>query len=60
MWVFDGEEWTQDDGSESKPVKAGTTRPRYEEMMPELQPELQIIEIVQTPRPLPVPPLPLP
>ena len=64
MWVFDGEEWTQDDGSWSNPVKVDTKRPRYEEMMPELQPELQpdlqIVEIVPLPKPVPLPPLPLP
>ena len=44
MWVFDGEEWTQDDGSESTRAKTSTSekRPRYEEMMP----ELQVVEIV--------------
>lgn len=56
MWVFDGEEWTEDDGRD-KPRKPEPERPRYEEMMP----ELQVIEVVV---PLPkkhrVPPLPLP
>lgn len=57
MWVFDGEEWTQDDGSiqtQSKPV---SPRPRYDELMP----ELQVIEIVPvTRRNTDVPPLPMP
>lgn len=58
MWVYDGEEWTQDDGSEkSTAVKAETPRPRYDQMMP----ELQVIEIViPVPRNRNVPPLPMP
>lgn len=58
MWVFDGEEWTQDDGSiggSSKPE----TRPRYDEKMP----ELQVIEVEIVPVPArhnPIPPFPLP
>lgn len=58
MWVFDGEEWTQDDGSEgSATKKSETPRPRYDE----LSPELQVIEIVPVrPRNTNVPPLPLP
>ncbi len=60
MWVFDGEEWTQDDGSiggaSSKP---DTARPRYENVMP----ELQVIEVEIVPVPAkqnPIPPFPLP
>ena len=58
MWVFDGEEWTQDDGSEQSTAKTPETpRPRYDQMMP----ELQVIEIVPvTPRNTNVPPLPRP
>jgi hypothetical protein len=58
MWVFDGEEWTQDNGSEqSKANLAETSRPRYDQMMP----ELQIIEIVPVVRRnTNVPPLPMP
>ena len=58
MWVFDGEEWTQDDGSigGSKPA---TTRPRYEETMPELQVlELEIVPVAPT-KQTPVVPFPL-
>ena len=49
MWVFDGEEWTQDNGgvdsaSSSKPE---TKRPRYDE----LSPELQVIEVEIVPVP---------
>ncbi|HKR67001.1 MAG TPA: hypothetical protein VJZ00_24955 [Thermoanaerobaculia bacterium] len=58
MWVYDGEEWTQDDGSEkSTVIKSETPRPRWDEMMP----ELQVIEIVvPVPRNRNVPPLPMP
>lgn len=40
MWVFDGEEWTQDNGG-SEPVKPEMKRPRYDE----LSPELQVVEV---------------
>lgn len=59
MWVFDGEEWTQDDGSERSTAKttSETSRPRYDQLMP----ELQVIEIVPVrPRNTNVPPLPMP
>lgn len=61
MWVFDGEEWMQDDGSigGSSSSKAEPKRPRYEEMMPELQ--VIEVEIVPVPsRQNPIPPFPLP
>lgn len=47
MWVFDGEEWTQDDGGEQSKPKGEAPRPRYDEMMP----ELQVVEIVPVPAP---------
>ena len=59
MWVYDGEEWTQNDGSErSTTIKSETPRPQWDQMMP----ELQVIEIVPvTPRTQrDVPPLPMP
>jgi hypothetical protein len=58
MWVFDGEEWTQDDGSESSTTvaKSETPHERYNELMP----ELQVIEIVPVTRNTNVPPLPMP
>lgn len=58
MWVFDGEDWTQDEGNEHLTPKAEkASRPRYEEFSP----ELQVIEIVPVvPRNSNVPPLPLP
>jgi hypothetical protein len=59
MWVFDGEEWTQDDGSIGGPGKPDTKRPRYDEGMPELQ--VIEVEIVPVPsKPNPIPPFPLP
>lgn len=58
MWVYDGEEWTKDDGSDGTKtvVKSEMPRPRYNELMP----ELQVIEIVPVKRNTDVPPLPLP
>lgn len=60
MWVFDGEEWTQDDGGLGTTVKPDANRPRYDERMPELQ--VVEVEIVRhTPQidrritPLPIP-----
>lgn len=55
MWVFDGEQWTEE-GNEQK-GKTEQQRPfPYEEMVP----ELQVIEIVPVPKTIPVPPFPLP
>ena len=56
MWVFDGEEWTQDDGSEQPKAKPERTR----QWVDELVPELQIVEIVPVRRTRDVPPLPMP
>lgn len=57
MWVFDGETWTQDDGSETpREKKPEPARPRYDEMTP----ELQVIEIVPLPKKNWMPPLPSP
>jgi hypothetical protein len=58
MWVFDGEEWTQDNGG-VEPVVKTTDRPRYDELMPELQ--VVELEIVPVPtRDRQIPPLPIP
>ncbi|HWW61121.1 MAG TPA: hypothetical protein VN181_07130 [Thermoanaerobaculia bacterium] len=59
MWVFDGEEWTNEGGgSESTSTKSETmTTLRIDEI---LVPELQVIEIVQTPKHTRIPPFPLP
>jgi hypothetical protein len=58
MWVYDGEQWTNnEDGDQARPESPA--RPRYDELMP----ELQVVEIVPVPMPRPgrdVPPLPLP
>lgn len=48
MWVFDGEEWRQDDESES----LGTIKPKAAPVrVDEFVPELQVIEVVEIPRP---------
>jgi hypothetical protein len=54
MWVFDGEEWTEEGATPEK--KAPETMLRIEEFVP----ELQILEIVPVPRTNKVPPFPLP
>lgn len=41
MWVFDGEEWTQENGGVESTGKPETKRPRYDE----LSPELQVLEV---------------
>lgn len=56
MWVFDGEEWTQDNGGVDPVAKPDTAPPQYEE---ELLAELQVVEVVRTPRSKPVPPFPM-
>lgn len=46
MWVYDGEEWTEEGGgSSSHGRKPETALPTYDEMMP----ELQVIEIEHVP-----------
>jgi len=55
MWVFDGEEWTEEGVSEKPRVDTGKKIP-----MNEFVPELQVIEIVHVPKTKPVPPFPLP
>jgi hypothetical protein len=59
MWVFDGDEWIQDNGGVEPVAKPGTERPRYDQRMP----ELQVIEVEIVPRPTRerhVPLLPIP
>lgn len=57
MWVFDGEEWTKDDGSVTSPgKKTDPARPRFDEYTP----ELQVIEIVPLRKREPIPPFPMP
>ncbi|HEX7154925.1 MAG TPA: hypothetical protein VF618_25820 [Thermoanaerobaculia bacterium] len=50
MWVFDGEEWRQDDGSESTSVKPVSNRPQPMPIYDDMIPELQVLEIVPVPR----------
>jgi len=56
MWVYDGEEWIEEGGTERKPET--TPRPPLDEFVP----ELQVIEIVPVPvkRPPLMPPFTLP
>jgi hypothetical protein len=56
MWVFDGEQWTTDEGVSESEVKRDENRQRWEEMMP----ELQVIEIPLPAKSNYVPPFPLP
>ena len=42
MWVYDGEEWTQEKGSGGSDDRKPETTPRFDE----LTPELQVIEIL--------------
>ena len=59
MWIYDGEEWIEDDAADRTSTRRSEEpRPRYDELMP----ELQVIEIVRVPVPRnsDVPPLPLP
>jgi len=55
MWVFDGEEWTEEGSSQQKPE---SSLPAYDEMMPELQ-VIEIEHVPTTPRtnyiPVPLP-----
>ena len=57
MWVFDGEEWTKDDGSFEPKGKPEPIRPRYDELSPELQ-VIEIVPVIRRNRD--VPPLPMP
>jgi hypothetical protein len=53
MWVFDGEQWTEEGASQS------STKPEQSVRYDESMPELQVIEIVpvvpRTPNYIPVP-----
>jgi len=44
MWVFDGEQWTEEGGSTDKTPKAEQKQFRIEEFLP----ELQVVEVVPT------------
>jgi hypothetical protein len=56
MWIFDGEEWTEEGGSKD------TAKSETGNMIPmnEFVPELQVLEIVPTPKSNPMPPFPMP
>lgn len=43
MWVFDGEEWTQDEGAEGNATRE-TTRPQRLE---EFETQLQVVEVTE-------------
>ena len=56
MWVFDGEQWTEEGAGEAKRnVDVDMINARIEQFVP----ELQVIEVVPTPRKNPIPPYPL-
>ena len=49
MWVFDGETWSREGGSDEATSRSFTVNvPSPDEMIP--VPELQILEILPTPR----------
>ena len=54
MWIYDGEQWIEEGVSESE-KKPDATMPQFDMFYP----ELQVIEIVQVPKPTHVP-FPLP
>ncbi|HVR38612.1 MAG TPA: hypothetical protein VMU84_05925 [Thermoanaerobaculia bacterium] len=58
MWVFDGEEWTEEGSSEqsSKTRTETMTSLRIDDLVP----ELQVVEVVPVPRTKHIPPFPLP
>ena len=60
MWVYDGEEWTQDDGSyePSKPKQPETRQQWPAGPVPELQ-VIEVVPTVPTTR-RDIPPFPLP
>ena len=56
MWIFDGEEWTEEGGSQD----TAKSENGYKIPMNEFVPELQVLEIVPAPKSNPIPPFPLP
>ena len=54
MWIFDGEEWTEEGEATTVPRKDSPT-PRFDEFVP----ELQVVEIVPVPTHR-IPPMPFP
>ena len=57
MWVFDGEEWTEEGASEAR-ENPSQQRPQWNECSP----DLQVLEIVPVPLPRTqyIPPVPMP
>ncbi len=53
MWVFDGEQWTEEGGSSDKTPKAEQKQFRIEEFLPELQ--VQVVPTVPRTNRIPVP-----
>lgn len=52
MWIFDGEEWTQVGGSSEEKRKPESMSIPFDMFLP----ELQVVEVVETPRkPVPFP-----
>jgi hypothetical protein len=57
MWVFDGEQWTEEGAGEAKRnVNVVDINFRIDQFVP----ELQVMEVVPVAKPNPVPPFPLP
>ena len=54
MWVFDGEQWTEEGGSTDKTPKAEQKQFRIEEFLPELQVVVVVPTVPRTNR-IPVP-----
>lgn len=57
MWVFDGEQWTEEGAGEAKRNVETTYVPMIEH---QFVPELQVIEVVPVTKTNPIPPFPLP
>jgi len=55
MWIYDGEQWTTDEGVTANDNGKRDQRPQPND---EFYPELQVIEIVPLPKPHYVPPFP--
>lgn len=57
MWIYDGEQWTEEGGSDKANKTEQTQQLRIEDMF---LPELQVVEIIQVPRTNHVPQFPMP
>jgi hypothetical protein len=55
MWIFDGEEWTEEGGGSSRTESPHRVAPHFDQF----QPELQVLEIVPVPAQPNYIPLPL-